>query len=167
MALSPNTPFKLEKTIWTEADFDRMSWHDVHVHALAFNIEQDELLLDIDYLFAWVNPEPPESHFTFWMAPCTLVFANVHSFSASIEHGLGFEIGTLSREDAGRPGHADHSGKEKEWRWRFDCQEGSFAFHATGFQQFTRRQPVRTLSQVFPWDKRGGVSFACSLHPMP
>jgi hypothetical protein len=159
MPLAPHEPFELEKAIWTEADFDQMGWHDVHIHAIAFSTETHELLMDIDYLFAWVDPESPDPHCTFWMAPCTLIFANVHSFMAEIEWGLGLEISGVSREDAGRPKNADYIKKDKEWKWEFDCQEGSFSFHAVGYVQITRRPPTRAKAQSFPWNERGGVSF--------
>ena len=161
MPIAPTDTFALEKAIWTDADFDVMGWHDVHIHGMAFHAEKYELLLDIDYIYAWVDPEPPEKHFTFWMAPCTMIFSNVHSFTASVESGLGLEISELSREDAGRPRNADYIAKEKEWKWLFDCQEGDLSFLSVGFQQFTRRPPVRAKSQVFGWDERGGVTFDC------
>ncbi len=159
MPLAPHELFELEKTIWTDADFDQMGWHDVTIHAIAFSTETNELLLDIDYLFAWVDPEEPDPHYTFWMAPCTLVFANVHSFKADIDWGLGLEISDVIREDAGRPQNADYIQKEKEWKWVFDCQEGAFSFHSVGYVQFTRRPPRRAKRQSFPWGERGGVSF--------
>jgi hypothetical protein len=28
--------YKIEKWIWTEADFDVMGWHDSQIHAMAF-----------------------------------------------------------------------------------------------------------------------------------
>jgi hypothetical protein len=160
MPLTPTDPFELEKAIWTEEDFDQMGWHDVHIHAIAFSTVTHELLLDIDYMFAWVDPEAPEVHYTFWMAPCTLVFANVHSFAAEIETGLGLEVSHVEREDAGRPKNADYIKREKEWKWTFNCQEGVFSFHAVGYQQITRSRPVRAKSQSFEWEGRGGVSFA-------
>ena len=159
MPLAPHDLFTLEKAIWTETDFDNMGWHDVHIHALAFSTETHELLMDIDYMFGWVDPEPPENHYTFWIAPCTLVFANVHSFKAEIEWGLGLEISGVSREPAGRPNNADYIKKDVEWMWLFDCQEGSFTFHSVGYRQITRRIPIRARSQSFPWIERGGVSF--------
>ena len=48
--------YKLEKWIWTEADFDVMGWHDSQIHATAFFPEDFELVLDIDYIFDWVHP---------------------------------------------------------------------------------------------------------------
>ncbi len=159
MTLSPVEPFVLSKAVWTDADFDQMDWHDVHIHAIAFATGEYELLLDIDYMFAWADPEPPSKYSTFWMSPCTLVFRNVHSFSANIECGFGLEISGLSREEAGRPRNAGYIKEEKEWKWIFHCQEGDFSFFSTGYTQITRRHPVRATFQHFPWKDRGGVSF--------
>ena len=159
MPLAPHEPFEVEKSIWTEADFDQMGWHDVHIHAIAFSTETHELFMDIDYMFAWVDPEAPDPHYTFWMAPCTLIFANVHSFTADIEWGLGLEIAGVSRKEAGRPDNADYIKKDEEWEWEFECQEGTFSFHSVGYMQITRRAPIRAKSQSFSWDERGGVSF--------
>jgi hypothetical protein len=159
MALSPSEQFVLTKTVWSDSDFDQMGWHDVHVHAMAFATSEYELLMDIDYMFAWVDPEPPAVHYSFWMSPCTLIFRNVHSFNARIEWGLGLEISHVAREDAGTPRNAEYIKENKEWKWIFDCQEGEFSFVATGYTQITRRPPVRAASQHFPWTERGGVSF--------
>ncbi len=159
MAISPTTPFELSKTVWTENDFDQMGWHDVHIHALAFATDGYELLLDVDYMFAWVDPEPPVIYYSFWMSPCTLIFRNVHSFSATIEWGLGLEISQVSREEAGRPKNAEHIHEDKEWKWIFECQEGSFSFFSTGYSQVTRRRPIKATAQVFSWNERGGISF--------
>ena len=48
----PDT-YHLEKTIWTDTDFEQMNWHDCPIHAFSFN-DNFELLLDIDYIFKWV-----------------------------------------------------------------------------------------------------------------
>ena len=48
---------------WTNADFDALSWHDVSVYGLRIDrglFEQNdwhcELILDIDFIVAWVPP---------------------------------------------------------------------------------------------------------------
>ena len=159
MPLSPTDIYQIEKAIWTEADFEQMGWHDVHIHAIAFRPDTYELLLDIDYMFAWVDPEKEETHYTFWMSPCTLVFSNVHTFKADIEWGLGLEISGVECEEIGRPKNADHIQKEKEWKWTFDCQEGVFSFISVGYEQFARAKPIRVKSQKFSWKERGGICF--------
>src|SRR5437660_10085391 len=114
-----------------------MGWHDVHVHGIAFDKEKFELLLDLDYIFAWVDPGPDEKHYTFWMSPSTLVFSRVHSFSAQIEWGLGLEIANVSREKPSQLKGPENTTREQEWLWLFSCQEGSFSFNSVGYRHFT------------------------------
>lgn len=159
MSLAPHEPFELEKTIWTEADFDQMGWHDVHIHAIAFRPDDYELLLDIDYLFEWIEPKKKGGRFSFRMSPCTLVFTNVHGFIAEIDNGLGLEIDIVERVKVGRPRNADYVKKESEWRWVFNCQEGEFSFISVGYRQFTRKKPITAKVQKLNWDSRGGICF--------
>ena len=70
--------FDAEKWQWTEQDFERMVWHDCFLYAMAFPPNSFELLLDIDYIFKWVEPEEQDQPFKFWVAPVTLVFENVY-----------------------------------------------------------------------------------------
>ena len=76
--------YTIEKWIWTEADFEVMGWHDNRIYALAFSADTFELILDIDYIFKWINPEPGETFFQFWTAPATLVFQNVYDVEFDI-----------------------------------------------------------------------------------
>lgn len=159
MPIAPDCSFELSKSVWTEDDFEQMGWHDASVHAMAFSTDTFELLLDIDYIYAWVDPQPPEEHFTFWVSPCTLVFSNVYDFSAAIELSQGFEISDLSRIDETRPKNSDHIKREKEWKWIFDCHQGEFSFRSVGFQQITRKKPIRIKAQSFSWEERGNPCF--------
>ncbi|TDQ78322.1 hypothetical protein [Sphingobacterium yanglingense] len=66
--------YKLEKTIWTEYDYEQMGWHDASIYGFIFqndNIDSTttDLLFDIDYIFKWVHPVPPKGNFSFWVAP--------------------------------------------------------------------------------------------------
>lgn len=68
----------LSKTVWTNADFGAMGWHDASLHGIAFCATGDEdpdysLALDLDYIVEWVHGD---SAFSFWIAPVTLVFEN-------------------------------------------------------------------------------------------
>lgn len=65
--------FQPEKLIWTEEDFDEMKWHDCTIYAIAFQPENFEFILDIDYIYRWETPEPNETHIKFQVAPATLV----------------------------------------------------------------------------------------------
>ena len=105
--MKSNEHFRLEKSIWTDHDFDVMGWHDVHVHGIAFKPDAFELYFDIDYIFAWIDPEPPDKHYTFWVAPCTWVFSNVYDIEMDVGTSSGLEIADVSRELVGRPKNAD------------------------------------------------------------
>ena len=52
-----------ERTQWSEADFDGMSWHDNAVHAIRV-VEGEhgagKLVLDIDYILEWLRDDSGE-----------------------------------------------------------------------------------------------------------
>jgi hypothetical protein len=77
--------YAVEKWIWTEADFEVMGWHDSQIHAMAFFPEEFELVFDIDYIFEWIDPQPNETYYKFWIAPATLVFKNIHDVEFDID----------------------------------------------------------------------------------
>ena len=152
--------YKLEKWIWTEADFDVMGWHDSQVHAIAFFHEQFELALDIDYIFRWVDPPPNETYFRFCIAPATLVFKNVHDVEFEIDSYNGkLEIDNILREDESIPINAELIGTTREWLWRIECQEGEIRFRSVGYEQSIRVAPQLVSAQTLD-RKTIGISFA-------
>ena len=149
---------KIEKPVWTEADFEQMGWHDVHVHAVAFRPETFELWLDIDYIFSWVDPQGSETHYSFWVAPATLVFENVYNLKFDIESPDGdMSLQGIERSAASTPRNAVT--KHTEWRWQLDFNEGQMTLRSVGYSQFTRRPPVLVRAQQLTLEQRGGVSF--------
>jgi hypothetical protein len=158
MALSPDQHFVLEKPVWSEADLGRMGWHDVVIHGIAFDPGRFEFMLDIDYLFAWVNPEPPSKYYTFWAAPCTIVFRDVHNLHFNTGEPLGWQVMSLERNEP-KPFNANYAPDKTEWTWIFDLLNGEIKFSSTGYTQYTRRIPVRIQQQLFSLDDRGGISF--------
>jgi hypothetical protein len=85
----PDTP--LTKTVWTDADFESMGWHDNAIHAFACEPAlpyPGRLLVDLDYIVEWVNPVAPETRFSFWVCPATLCSTTPGTSSAtSISQG--------------------------------------------------------------------------------
>jgi len=149
---------KIEKPVWTEADFEQMGWHDVHVHAVAFRPELFELWFDIDYILSWVDPQGGETHYSFWVAPATLVFENVYDLKFDIEsHDGDMSLQGIERSDASTPRNAVT--KQTEWRWLLDFNEGQMTLRSVGYSQFTRRPPVLVRAQQLTLEQRGGVSF--------
>jgi hypothetical protein len=56
------------QAVWTDADFDQMSWHDCAVHALAVEPARPapgQLLVDLDYIVEWLCPTPSANSFSF------------------------------------------------------------------------------------------------------
>jgi hypothetical protein len=160
MALSPGDIYELPKVVWTHEDFDQMGWHDVTVHAITFDPERFEFSLDIDYIFAWVNPEPPSPYYSFWISPATLIFHNIGDFRAELDGPIGLEISDLRRKDPHPPKNAEFISLKTEWTWTIELVRGEINFPAAGFTQYTRRKPIRNITgQCFSLQERGGISF--------
>ena len=64
--MTMNETYEIEKWVWTEADFEKMSWHDSRVHAMAFLPDEFEIVFDIDYILKWICLGPDETNFKFW-----------------------------------------------------------------------------------------------------
>ncbi len=155
----PAAEYQLEKRIWSESDFDVMGWHDSTIHSLAFYPETFEFALDLDYIFKWVDPEVEGGYYSFWVAPATIVFENVYDLAIDAEPGLGLEVADITRSDPARPKNSEQIGKESEWTWTVECQEGRISFKAAGYKMFVRSAPVIQGQQSLDLVDRGGVSF--------
>ena len=77
--------YQLEKWIWTESDLEKMGWHDATVYGFRLNKNFE---IDLDYIFQWNQPEVDGFHFTFWVAPCTLVFQSPKELSFELTQSL-------------------------------------------------------------------------------
>lgn len=153
--------YELEKWVWTENDFERMGWHDSQVYAFAFSPETFELLLDIDYIFQWVQPEPGEEFFKFWVAPVTLIFQNVYDVDFDLQiMTAGLEIDSIIREQPRTPRNAEYIENNIEWLWTLDCQQGEIKLWSAGYKQYIRAAPRFDKGQRLGLSARGGYSFA-------
>jgi hypothetical protein len=150
----------LEKSVWADTDFERMSWHDCRLLALAFVPDDEDefagrLLLDLDYIVRWAGGRSPREAFTFWIAPATLVFHGVYELTGSLTQGgivpAGLEIDAIARETVD-----DKLGYD---RWtlqaglELDCR-------AAGFRQIIRQAPLHVETQSLSLEQRGGLSFS-------
>jgi len=151
----------LSKSTWTHHDFDHMGWHDAQLHAIAMEFADDGeapgwwLLLDLDYIVRWVEPRHPDTHFTFWTAPATLVFHDAFNvrFSGGIERMDLVEILDLHRS----PVAARLSG-DPSWDWHVEGDGFDLRVDATGFTQYFRREPIHVPRQELTLAERGGIS---------
>lgn len=151
-------PYILEKWLWTEEDFKHMGWHDARIHAVAFATGAFELAFDIDYILRWVQPSE-DKFYRFWIAPATLVFENVYDVKFDLEPFDGLEIADLRREDPQPPRNAQFIGRDTEWRWVIETQQGNIILRAIGYKQHFRREPVFGKTQSLDIIARGGYSF--------
>src|SRR5688572_22325516 len=127
--------YKLEKSIWTDADFENMDWHDNPIHAIAFT-DNFELLLDIDYIFDWVSKR---KEYIFWISPCTLVFENVYDLTFEIGPITpGLTIDFVTKENPQKPTNSDFINRDTEFDWIIATQEGTMKFKSVGFTQYVR-----------------------------
>jgi hypothetical protein len=148
--------YQLEKVIWDSLDFERMGWHDCRIYAFCFG-ENYQLLLDIDYIFKWVQTGKT---FKFWVAPCSLIFENVYDIEFDLAcFSDGLEIDNINRDNPQKPRNADFIKIDTEYDWTIEMQQGSLFFKSVGYKQYVRQKPLFIHGQHLGLKKRGGVSF--------
>jgi hypothetical protein len=158
------------KTVWTDADFDAMNWHDAAVHAIALEPappHPGRLLVDLDYVVERVPPgvaaaTPSVAAATpgvaaatpgFWVCPATLVFGQARELAADINlPGPSFRPSL----DAIRRSGPD---EDDAFVWTLVGHLFSIGLRATGFTQYLRRAPVPSPRPRLTPDERGGLSF--------
>ena len=154
----------MAKTIWTNADFDSMGWHDNAIHAVA--VEQGDgypgrLLLDIDYIVAGIRPEPPETTFNFRICPATLVFDQAWDLTTDIDlQGKSFQ---LFLERIERSGPDEHG----YFEWTLAGRNFSIGLSAPGYTQYLRQPPILSDGHWLSPRERGGFSFDQQGYPPP
>ena len=148
---------ELARATWTDADFDSMSWHDVALHAVAFEPSMPypgRLLLDIDYIVGGERPTPPDTTFSFWMCTATLVFDQASDFAGNLDLvGRSFEpaFNAISRSEP------DSNGDRT---WTLAGHEFTIQVRAPGFTQYLRNPPILAAAQRLGVAARGGISFS-------
>ena len=135
--------YKLEKNIWTDADFENMGWHDCNIYKIRLT---EDLELDIDYILQWNKPDLEGLPFTFWVAPSTLVFKSVKdlTFDFNISFENTFEI--------------EYIGNENRNRWTIITWQGVIQFNSKGFEQYIRQEPFFEFGQTISYIERYGYS---------
>ncbi|WP_410604270.1 hypothetical protein [Amycolatopsis sp. lyj-90] len=159
MTASAHPPSGLSKATWTDADFPVMGWHDCRIHAVGVTEYEDDtvpptrLLLDLDYIVRWVDPVAPEKHFTFWIAPATLVFEKAWDITGQFGplHDL------LEIDDVHRLASPDD---QPEPLWHIEGQNFDVRLRAHGYRQYLRMPPKAVSRQALTLAQRNGIGFA-------
>lgn len=151
-----SSQFISEMRVWTDRDFDFMGWHDATIHGLVFRPQQHSFVLDLDYILKWIEPEPPENFYSFWVAPATLTFENVSELEIAIRTNLPqLTLFGIERDDEQPAGQTSPTKHLKSWRYILDADQGTITFRATGFSQKFRNLPVYTRQQSLTEQERG------------
>lgn len=147
-------------TSYTEADFDRLSFHDCHIRGLEFRAGDSDrgewvsdLVLDIDYILEWICGVGGGGQFR--VAPATLTFEGATDLSIAVNWGeSGFRcalhepsIDGIERERV-RDQMIYLDRPYYNWKIRLNWPAGGvIAFGAAGFTLCTRGDPVLTDRQ--------------------
>ena len=149
-------------TTHTDADFERLSWHDCHIWGIEFRAGEPELgdwtsdlALDLDFIADWICE--PGGGARFMVAPATLVFHEVTNIAIEIRwsapggvvavHPASMEV--IERESIPGPGGS------YAWTIRLNWPaDGKISFGATGFTQTLRAEPVVCDEQRLSWKAR-------------
>jgi len=155
----PHGPSGLSRATWTDADYQTMGWHDCRIHAISISEYDDEtlspprMLLDLDYIVRWVEPAPGERHFTFWIAPATLVFEGARDIRGELGPlDWAMEIADIHRVDA-----AD---SHRETGWHIEGRNFDLHHRAAGYTQYLRLPPQHVPRPTLTVTRRSGISFA-------
>ncbi len=145
--------------VWTDRQFDEMSWHDNHVHALRI-VEglhgSGELVLDIDYILEWL-PGGPE--FRFRIVPARLTFFEVFALRLTLDYATPsaafgpFSIHSIERKQEPRERYA-----ARVWKIALNWPVGEIGFEAKGFEQQAVGAPVLSARQWLPAHERATPS---------
>lgn len=154
--------FELDKSIWTHDDFENMGWHDANIYGLSIEKSKDnwtaDFLLDIDYIFKWVHPIPPVQTFTFWVAPCTLIFKECSDLHIDFETD-GVCIDLMEIADLYLKSKVEQEKNKFVYEWTIELQQGQINLKSYGLEQIVRQKPRHTQGQVLTLDERGGINF--------
>lgn len=146
----------MAESVWTHRQFDEMSWHDNHVHALRIvqgTYGAGQLILDIDYILEWVNGDDGKMRFR--VLPATLTFMDVTNLCLALDYatptaGLGpFAIHAIERGMERRERY-----EAQIWKIRINWPVGEISFEASGFEQRGRGKPILTEGQFLSSEAR-------------
>jgi hypothetical protein len=144
----------------TDAEFERLSWHDCHIWGLALRVGDPEdgdwtsdLLLDIDFIVEWVCGLDGGGQFR--VAPATLAFHGVTDPRISIDwddRGQQVALHAMSIDGIERERVREQRVylDRPYYRWRIRLNwpaGGEIAFGAVGFTQTLRAEPLLTDRQ--------------------
>jgi hypothetical protein len=134
--------------VWTDAQFDEMSWHDNHVHALRLVEVSDgagDLILDVDHIVEWIKNG---NAFNFRIVPVTLTFHDVMFLRMTLDYATPtaafgpFMIHGIERRTEQRPRYS-----AQLWKIDISWPRGEITFEARGFTQCAKGEAILSQGQ--------------------
>ena len=146
----------MNKTQWTEAAFDDMSWHDCQVNGIALDQDgewQSDLVFDLDFIVEWLYGK--DKAIRFRVAPAILRFVGVDNLKldVSLKFKQSLEIYSIERSELPTTGC-------KNFHWTIKLQnyphlkENLLEFDATGFIQELTGNAIETEAQSLTASQR-------------
>ena len=151
---------KMKKWIWTDSDYDTMSWHDNYIHAMSFNAEESSFDLDIDYITEWVEPEEGEDCVSFWVAPATLHFRSVSELDVDIQITSVHDFSILEIAREKMPNTYRPDVPLYQFEISLDHIGSINLRRCSGFNMYIREPPKKGYGQCFTREERGGISLS-------
>ena len=156
---------------YTEANFDRLSWHDCHIWGVELRAGDpddgdwtSDLALDLDFIVEWICGVGAGGQFR--VAPATLVFHGVTDPKINIDWGAsGFQVSphpasidNIERElIRNQKVHLDRP--YYSWRIRLNWPESSeIALGAVGFTLTLRAEPLLAEKQYLSLKARSRLT---------
>ena len=139
----------------TEADFERLSWHDNYIRAIDIRVGDPDvsdwtadLVFDLDFILEWVCGRDGRAQFR--VAPARLVFLGVTDLRINIDWGdSGFQTmlheASIDRIERRLVDHQKVFLDRPYYSWRIALnwpKGGAVQFGAVGFTQTLRAEPV-------------------------
>ena len=143
---------------WSSADYENLSWHDVHVHGFRFdNFNPDngssDLVLDIDYILKW---DKQGQDYIFTVCRAELRFHDAFGLKMNIDYltptaGMSpFSIDGIERELIELP----TGSTSYRWRIPINWPSGQLEFEASRFTQSLVGKPHVQSRQMLSVEKR-------------
>ena len=130
---------------FSSKDFDQLSLHDSHIHAVRWSHDGHSLTLDLDFIACW---EEHSTGFQFTVAPAELCFEYADQVRIELEWNKGISVAQIDTLERHSPSLAP-DGESLEFIWSLELSQpaGGISLRATDFRLTLLEVPVRTSSQ--------------------
>lgn len=122
--------FPNAKSVYSNADFEALGFHDCHVHGISWDSSVYALILDLDYIVQWIEKN---GGFAFLVAPAEIRF----DYSANVKVSLDWSNLAMECQiqDINRRDHKLNPNGSECYLWEiaFNTPCGSIELWATDF----------------------------------